>query len=106
MDTREFNQLLTIREASDWATSFLGRDISESNIAYLVQYGKVKKYGNNGSSQIHISDLKMYYQSFNIKREVEWKKKIGNYPLTNYEKKTLQNTSTDYTHIKENLYRN
>jgi hypothetical protein len=56
MDTREFNQLLTIREASDWATSFLGRDISESNIAYLVQYGKVKKYGNNGSSQIHISE--------------------------------------------------
>ena len=78
MDTREFNQLLTIREASDWATSFLGRDISESNIAYLVQYGKVKKYGNNGSSQIHISDLKMYYQSFDIKREVEWKKKLGN----------------------------
>jgi hypothetical protein len=71
-------QLLTLREACDWASSFLGRDISESNISYLIQYGKVKKYGENGSTQINIEDLKQYYLSFNGKREIEWKKKLGN----------------------------
>ncbi|MBU0721990.1 site-specific DNA-methyltransferase [Patescibacteria group bacterium] len=71
-------QLLTLKEACDWASSFLGRNISESNISYLIQYGKVKKYGENGSTQIDACDLKNYYQSFNGQREVEWKKKLGN----------------------------
>lgn len=71
-------QLLTLKEACNWASSFLGRNINESNISYLIQYGKVKKYGENGSTQINIEDLKQYYQSFNGKREVEWKKKLGN----------------------------
>ncbi|MFA7662584.1 MAG: DNA methyltransferase [Patescibacteria group bacterium] len=70
-------QLLTLKEARVWASSFLGRSISESNISYLVQYGKVKKYGENGSTQINIEDLRQYYQSFNGQREVEWKKKLG-----------------------------
>lgn len=71
-------QLLTLKEACNWASSFLGRTINESNISYLIQYGKVKKYGENGSTQVHINDLKHYYQSFNGQREVEWKKKLGN----------------------------
>ncbi len=71
-------QLLTLKEACDWASSFLGRNISKSNISYLIQYGKVKKYGKNGNTQVHVDDLKKYYQSFNGKRENEWKKKLGN----------------------------
>lgn len=71
-------QLLTLKEACDWASSFLGRSISESNISYLIQYGKVKKYGENGSTQINVNDLKQYYQSSNGIREIEWKKKLGN----------------------------
>jgi len=77
MSLANTRQLLTLQEACKWASSFLGRDISESNISYLIQYGKVKKYGENGSTQIHVNDLKDYYQSFNGKREVEWKKKLG-----------------------------
>ena len=71
-------QLLTLKEACNWASSFLGKNISESNISYLIQYGKVKKYGENGSTQINVEDLKLYYQSFNGAREIEWKKKLGN----------------------------
>lgn len=71
-------QLFTLKEACDWASSFLGRNIYESNISYLIQYGKVKKYGENGSTQINADDLKNYYQSFNGKREAEWKKRLGN----------------------------
>lgn len=77
MQTQDVKQLMSIKEAALWASEFLKRAISESNISYLIQYGKVKKYGENGSTQIHISDLKNYYQSFNGKREVEWKKRLG-----------------------------
>lgn len=78
MDLANTRQLLTLREACEWAGSFLGRAVSETNISYLIQYGKVKKYGENGGTQIHINDLKKYYQSLNGKREIEWKKKLGN----------------------------
>lgn len=78
MSTAAFKQLLTIKEACEWASSFLGRSISETNIAYLIQYGKVKKYGENGNTQVYVNDLKNYYQSFSSKREIEWKKKLGN----------------------------
>ena len=71
-------QLLTLKEACDWASSFLGRNINESNISYLIQYGKVRKYGENGATQVNAVDLKQYYQSFNGQREIEWKKKLGN----------------------------
>jgi len=72
------NSLVTIQEACQWATKFLRREISPTNISYLIQYGKVKKYGENGSTQINLNDLKRYYQSFNGKREVKWKQKLGN----------------------------
>ena len=72
------NSLVNIQEACRWATKFLHREISPTNISYLIQYGKVKKYGENGSTQINLNDLKRYYQSFNGKREVKWKQKLGN----------------------------
>jgi len=78
MNITTLKQLLTIKEACEWASSFLGRKISESNISYLIQYGKIKKYGENRSTQISVIDLKNYYQSSNGQREVEWKKKLGN----------------------------
>ncbi len=77
MDLANTRQLLTLREACEWASSFLGRTISESNISYLIQYGKIKKYGENGNTQVHVNDLKNYYQSFSGAREIEWKKKLG-----------------------------
>ncbi|MBC6416092.1 MAG: hypothetical protein GDA46_06890 [Bdellovibrionales bacterium] len=43
--------------------AFLKRDVSESNISYLVQYGKIRKYNNSQSLHVSIEDLKKYYQS-------------------------------------------
>ena len=68
MDIAATRQLLTLREACKWASSFLGRNISESNISYLIQYGKVKKYGKNGSTQVSVNDLQKYYQSLLVFR--------------------------------------
>jgi len=69
--------LATIPEASIWASGFLEKEILPTNISYLVQYGKVKKYGENGSTMIDLNDLKKYYDSYNGKRELSWKKNLG-----------------------------
>ena len=70
-------ELLSISMAARWASKYLKRNISESNISYLVQYGKVKKRGGNGSTLIDIDDLRRYYDSYNGKRELHWKKRLG-----------------------------
>ena len=70
--------LISIPEASRWATDFLEKEISPNNISYLVQYGKVKKHGENGSTLVDLNDLKKYYESRNGDRETIWKKSLGN----------------------------
>jgi len=71
------DSLLTIKEASQWASNFTGRDVTPSNISYLVQYGRIRKIGENGSTQVSLSDLKTYYQSFNVSREMSYKEVLG-----------------------------
>ncbi len=70
--------LVSIPEASKWATDYLTKEISPTNISYLVQYGKVKKHGENGFTLVDLSDLKKYYESYTGKRETRWKKNLGN----------------------------
>lgn len=60
MYTMPVRQLVTIKEASKWASELLDRDVSESNISYLVQYGKVKKHDAGNSVCIDKNDLKKY----------------------------------------------
>ncbi len=69
--------LVTINEASRWATNYLDKEVTPTNISYLVQYGKVKKCGENGPTLVDLNDLKKYYESWRGKREVNWKKKLG-----------------------------
>jgi hypothetical protein len=75
---QQAKQLLTIREASQWASDFLDRDISESNISYLIQYGKVRKHNGGNSIFVDLGDLKNYYDSYRGQREINWKKQLGN----------------------------
>lgn len=76
-NTTQTQKLVSIQDACFWATNFLKKEISPTNISYLVQYGKIRKFDENGFTQINLEDLKDYYQSFNGTREVEWKKKLG-----------------------------
>lgn len=69
--------LMTIKEASIWASEYLGKDITSSNISYLVQYGRIPKRGNNGSTLIHKNDLEIYYREHSNTKENIWKKKLG-----------------------------
>ncbi|HEY4503984.1 MAG TPA: DNA methyltransferase [Candidatus Paceibacterota bacterium] len=69
--------LVTIPEASKWASRYLEKEVTPANISYLIQYGKVKKHGENGSTMIDSHDLKNYYESSQGRREVSWKKHLG-----------------------------
>lgn len=70
-------KLYTIKEASEWATKHTGRTVTSANISYLVQYGRVRKIGENGTTQVLEQDLVDYYKSFNGHREVAWKSQLG-----------------------------
>src|SRR3989338_9679224 len=71
-------ELLTIKEASEWATKFLNKNVTTSNISYLIQYGRVKKIGQNGTTLIDKNDLINYYKkSYTGRRELEWKELLG-----------------------------
>lgn len=70
-------KLLSIKEASIWASQYLNRKILPSNISYLIQYGKINKYTNNGSVLISLEELKNYYDSFYNEKKVIYTDKEG-----------------------------
>lgn len=72
-----FDGFFTIKEAALWATEYLQRNVSNANISYLINYGKVRKYTRNGVVVIMKDELEQYYQSYHAQRQVEWKDKLG-----------------------------
>ena len=72
------NQLLTINEATKWAAKFLNKQVSTSNISYLIQYGRIRKFGKNGEVLIDVTDLENYYKSNYHTKEDRWKRRLGN----------------------------
>jgi len=73
----EIKELLSIKEASDWASNHLGKNVTTSNISYLIQYGRIKKNGANGTTLISKQDLTNYYKLLNGPREISWKDQLG-----------------------------
>ena len=69
------NELLNIKEASVWATEHIGKTVTPSNIAYLINYGRIPKIGDNGGTLISKRDLINYYE--NAQKETDWKKQLG-----------------------------
>jgi hypothetical protein len=71
----EAEKLLSIKEASVWATEFTGKSVTPSNIAYLINYGRINKIGANGNIFVAEQDLINYYEGY--RREQAWKKQLG-----------------------------
>ena len=71
----EAKELLDIGQASVWATEFLGKSVTPSNISYLVNYGRVPKIGASGGTLVAKRDLIEYYG--NQQRETDWTKQLG-----------------------------
>lgn len=73
----ETDKLLTTKEASEWASQYLSKTVTTANISYLIQYGRIKKNGDNGMAQVSKQELMNYYKSYNGNREVLWKDQLG-----------------------------
>ena len=55
-------ELLSIKEASQWASEYLKKNVTTANISYLIQYGRIKKIGDNGATQVIKEELIDYYK--------------------------------------------
>jgi len=62
-------KLLTIKEASKWASNYLKKQVTPSNISYLIQYGRVPKICNTGNTQVAKEELMKYYEQNNSTKE-------------------------------------
>ncbi|NCP84143.1 MAG: restriction endonuclease subunit M [Bacteroidetes bacterium CG_4_10_14_3_um_filter_31_20] len=70
-------KLLSIKEASKWASEYLEKNVTASNISYLIQYGRIKKIGENGSTHVVKEELVEYYKDIKKTREESWKGQLG-----------------------------
>lgn len=66
------NNLLTLKQASEWVTEHYHQETTTSQISYLMQYGHLKKIGSNGNTRVSINDLQRYYDSYQKKMEDTW----------------------------------
>jgi len=68
---------VSLKEASEWASNFLGRPVTPSNISYLIQYAKIKKYLEQLTIKVEIDELKNYYNKNVVVKQEQWKNKLG-----------------------------
>lgn len=73
----EHQEFLNIKEASRWATEYLKKEVTASNISYLINYGRIANKGNGGEVRIDKTELLEYYKSYNGNREINWRNKLG-----------------------------
>ncbi len=69
------SNLMSLKEAALWASQYLNRDITISNISYLIQYGRINNYGNGGNPLVDREELRNYYEEIN--KESQWQKTLG-----------------------------
>lgn len=73
----EAADLISLKDASQWASTHLGKTVSTSNISYLVQYGRIRKFAQGGTVLVSKSELHEYYRSHFVDRKQSWKEQLG-----------------------------
>lgn len=53
-------ELLTIKQANKFASDHINKNVTTSNISYLINYGRIKKIGENGTVLIDKQELINY----------------------------------------------
>jgi DNA modification methylase len=70
LEILDFDQrLMNLKEASRWATNYVQRNVTISNISYLIQYGRINRYNNGGATMIDQEELKSYYDKNEIHQQ-------------------------------------
>ena len=70
------NRIMTPYQASKWASDRTGRKVTPSNIAYLVNYGRIPKVDGD-SLMVDVADLERYYRAVDGRREEAYKRSLG-----------------------------
>jgi hypothetical protein len=73
----EQQEFFNIKEASRWASEYIGKSVTTSNISYLINYGRIEKVGHNGSVMVSKKELTRYYEAYKNSREFVWKEQLG-----------------------------
>ena len=71
------SELITIKEASEWISIQYKKNVTPSNISYLVNYGRITKFGENGTTLVSREEVVKYYDSYYGNRQLNWKEKLG-----------------------------
>ena len=68
--------LLTLKQASQWASEHLNKNVTPANITYLIQYGRIESVVDKGATLVHKQSLVDYYST--NRRKARWKDELGN----------------------------
>jgi len=71
-------ELICVAEAIKLAQALTNKDITHSNISYLVQYGRISKFNKNGSLYLSKDELVNYFTSQSDKRKELWQTSNNN----------------------------
>ena len=67
--------LLTLKQASQWASKHLNKNVTPANITYLIQYGRIESVVDSGVTLVPQKSLENYYNL--NRRETQWKDELG-----------------------------
>lgn len=70
-------ELITLKEAAEFASKHINKNVTVSNISYLINYGRIAKSENSSTVLIDKAELINYYKSYYGNRELDWKDKLG-----------------------------
>ena len=70
-------QYLTIKEAAAWASKHLSKRVTENNISYLIQYGRIGQHRIEGVMKVSRRELLTYYQEHSNTKHARWTQRLG-----------------------------
>jgi hypothetical protein len=70
-------QYLSISDAALWAACFAKKNVTPSNITYLIQYGRIKKHSIAGTTVVSQQELEQYYKNYKTDLQSKYTEKLG-----------------------------
>ncbi len=80
--TQAAQDLMSVPTASRWASEYLSKNVTPSNIAYLIQYGRIRKLEHNGATVVSKRELTGYYRTYTQQRKASWQGHDANWTLS------------------------
>lgn len=68
--------LICIAEAIQLARTITQKNITPSNISYLIQYGRINRFNRDGALFVSKNEIVNYYQSQNTERKKIWQSSL------------------------------